>query len=217
MCLEAASKIVLDRLEQNLRRLLNIFATDLQEEAVDTKQQRVARFVRLHSRTSAWLICDEFGPNPLSKKPSEEASDDSGEDRYEDADLQYFEESIVNIQAFWKLRENLQQFFQPFQTIRLQNREAIVRDLLFIFPFADVDLDPLSPNELSRGDTLKALLKTLIRKKNTLMKSSLLAKNMKRVTWTCVSDCLSVFAACFLEADTPYSSAGNAYATIMRN
>jgi hypothetical protein len=191
---QAAEKILLDRLERNLRRLLKAFSKHLLEESTSNIERCAARFVRTQARKSAYLICNELDPSGersrSSKKQSDEISEsEPDEDGDELVDLDNFETFILKSVAFKRLRDNIRQFVNPLPTSSRESRELVAQELFSLLPFAEsTPLDAVSSTGIVAKSIFERSLKWVKKTVNRLFKDPPIAKGMKRVRWTCVSD-----------------------------
>lgn len=127
LCSEALLMIEQEKLERNLRRLLNGFAIELRKEAETTQQRHAANFVRFRARNSAHMICNSLTKDlrPVMKpkvlqeanqaEEDDHGSEDEDSDRSDDEvqNLQQLEGFIKSSAAFEVFREKLRAFVFP--------------------------------------------------------------------------------------------------------
>jgi hypothetical protein len=137
---EALSRVTVERLERNLRRLLKLFAVELRKEAETPEQRAAAGFIGNRARNSAHIICNKLGRgkfvvelkslNPtieptLATQDAGEISDDSSDSDSPDddpAELGQLERFIVTARAFESLRSNLRLFIYTAEAGRMNNK-----------------------------------------------------------------------------------------------
>jgi hypothetical protein len=133
---EALSRVTVERLERNLRRLLKLFAVELRKEAETPGQRAAAGFVRNRARNSAHIICNKLGRgkfvveqkwlNPTTELNAlGEISDNSSDSDCPDDDpaaLGQLERFIVTARAFESLRSNLRLFIYPDEAGGMNNK-----------------------------------------------------------------------------------------------
>ena len=138
---EALSRVTVERLERNLRRLLKLFAIELRKEAETPEQRAAAGFVRNRARNSAHIICNKLGRGkfvvelkslnptieltlPTQDALGEISDNNSNSDSPDDdpAELGQLERFIVTARAFESLRSNLRLFIYPDEAGGMNNK-----------------------------------------------------------------------------------------------
>lgn len=115
LCFTAINTIPIDRFERILRRMLQIFSVDLQEDADSSRERKAAQVVAHLARNSAHLVCNELDParERSDSKAVGEVSHDSDASGDEVDNLAEFEAFILGSHAFETLRANLQDLVYP--------------------------------------------------------------------------------------------------------